>query len=204
MTQQINLLDTALLPPRDWCNARFIVGTGALWVALVGGQWIYEKQALTTLLTASAPVESTDADTPAIDAEITELSTQLTGGEALLRTAGGLTELPQESAARVQALIDAMPPNLWLDEVEFGANQRVRISGGVGDAAGLAAFSQRLGASAAYNGLPLRVVALAPRATDAPESPDTSATLKAPPMNTAFQFVLASTDAAAHSAGDLK
>lgn len=204
MTQQINLLDAALLPQRDWCNGRFIVGTGALWVALVGGQWVYEKHALTTLLAVSAPVESAMADTPAIDAEIAELSTQVAGGEALLRTAGGLTALPQESAARVQALIDAMPQNLWLDEVEFGTNQRVRITGGVGDAAGLAAFSQRLGASAAYNGLPLRVVALAPRENEALEPPDKSATLKAPPMNTAFQFVLASTDAAAPSAGDLK
>lgn len=204
MTQQINLLDAALLPQRDWCNGRFIVGTGALWVALVGGQWVYEKQALTTLLAANAPVESAEADTPAFDAESAELNAQLASGEALLRTAGGLTALPQENAARVQALIDAMPQNLWLDEVEFGINQRVRITGGVGDAAGLAAFSQRLGESAAYNGLPLRVVALAAREREAPESAETSATLKAPPMNTAFQFVLASTDVAVPTAGDLK
>ncbi|MBX9715400.1 MAG: hypothetical protein K2X42_02265 [Burkholderiaceae bacterium] len=204
MTQQINLLDAALLPQRDWCNARFIVGTSALWVALVGGQWVYEKHALSTLLAASAPVDAEQADTLAIDAEIAELSTQLAGGEALLRTAGGLTELPQESAARVQALIDAMPQNLWLDEVEFGTNQRVRISGGVGDAAGLAAFSQRLGESGAYNGLPLRVVALAPRESEAPEPSEASATLKAPPMNAAFQFVLASTDAAVPTAGELR
>ena len=194
MTQQINLLDPALLPQRDWCNGRFILGMGALLLVVIGGQWGYERQAMTRLLSNSVVPAPVEASTATIDSEIAELQSKLAGGEALLRAAGGLSELPKDSAARAQALIDAMPQNLWLDEVEFGVNQRVRISGGVGDAAGLAAFSQRLGEAPAYNGLPLRVVALEPQDSESVERRDRSVTLKAPPVNAAFRFVLSSTD----------
>lgn len=196
MTQQINLLDAALLPQRDWCNGRFILGLAAALLVVVGGQWGYERQAMAALLAASTPSTAAQADTAALDSEIAELHGQLAGSEALLRSAGGLAELPTGSAARVQALIDAMPQNLWLDEVEFGVNQRVRISGGVGDAAGLAAFSKRLGEAIAYSGLPLRVVALEPQNSEVAERAEKPTGLKAPLMNSAFHFVLSSTDSA--------
>ena len=196
MTQQINLLDPALLPQRDWCNGRFILGLAAALSVVVGGQWGYERQAMAALLAASTPSTAVQADTAALDSEIAELHSQLAGSEALLRSAGGLAELPTSSAARVQALIDAMPQNLWLDEVEFGVNQRVRISGGVGDAAGLAAFSKRLGEATAYKGLPLRVVALEPQDSEVAERAERPTGLKAPLMNSAFHFVLSSTDSA--------
>ncbi len=196
MTQQINLLDPALLPQRDWCNGRFILGLAAALLVVVGGQWGYERQAMAALLATSMPSTAAQADTAALDSEIAELHGQLAGSEALLRSAGGLAELPTGSAARVQALIDAMPQNLWLDEVEFGVNQRVRISGGVGDAAGLAAFSKRLGEATAYSGLPLRVVALEPQDSEVAERAEKPTGLKAPLMNSAFHFVLSSTDSA--------
>ena len=196
MTQQINLLDPALLPQRDWCNGRFILGLAAALLVVVGGQWGYERQAMAALLATSMPSTAAQADTAALDSEIAELHGQLAGSEALLRSAGGLAELPTGSAARVQALIDAMPQNLWLDEVEFGVNQRVRISGGVGDAAGLAAFSKRLGEATAYSGLPLRVVALEPQNSEVAERAEKPTGLKAPLMNSAFHFVLSSTDSA--------
>ena len=201
MTQQINLLDPALLPQRDWCNGRFILGMGALLAVVIGGQWVYERQAMTRLLANSAVAAPTEASTAAIDGEIAELQSKLASGEALLHAAGGLSDLPKDSAARVQALIDAMPQNLWLDEVEFGINQRVRISGGVGDAAGLAAFSQRLGEAQAYGGLPLRVVALEPQDSESAERRDKSVTLNAPPVNTSFNFVLSSTDSTGLTSG---
>lgn len=194
MTQQINLLDPALLPQRDWCNGRFILGMGALLAVVIGGQWTYERQAMTRLLANSVVPAPVEASTATIDSEIAELQSKLAGAEALLRAAGGLSELPKDSAARAQALIDAMPQNLWLDEVEFGINQRVRISGGVGDAAGLAAFSRRLGEAQAYSGLPLRVVALEPQDSESAERRDKSVTLKTPPMNASFHFVLSSAD----------
>ncbi len=197
MTQQINLLDPALLPHRDWCNGRFIVGMSAVLLLAIGGQWGHERWAMAQLLahSAAAGAEATAAATASIDAEIAELNTQLAGGEALLRAAGGLVELPKDSAARIESLIAAMPQNLWLDEVEFSADRRVSIAGGVSDAAGLAAFSKRLGESSTYGGLPLRVVALEPRESDAPEiagasGQTTTATLK----KVSYHFVLASAE----------
>ena len=197
MTQQINLLDPTLLPDRDWCNGRFIVGLGAVLALAIGGQWGYERWALTQVLASSAAAgaEATAAATASIDAEIAELNTQLAGGEALLRTAGGLVELPRDSATRIESLISAMPQNLWLDEVEFSANRRVRITGGVSNAAGLAAFSKRLGESSAYSGLPLRVVALEPRESDGPEAADSAGQTRTTPLNTVtYHFVLASVE----------
>lgn len=204
MTQQINLLDPALLPAHDWCNGRFIVGLGAVLALATLGQWHYEKRALAALVAASTPEEEPEVSTATIDAEIAALTAQLAGGQALLQVAGGLTELPHDSAARVRSLISAMPQNLWLDEVEFGVNKRVRISGGVGDAAGLATFSQRLGTSTAYSGLPLRVVALEPNDGEAPQRPESTVALTAPPMNSAFRFVLASTDGIESTPGALR
>lgn len=197
MTQQINLYDPALLPQHDWCNGRFIVGLGALLALVLGGQWGHERWELARALAASAAHASatTAVATASIDAEIAELQTQLTGGEALLRTAGGLSELPKDSAARLEALISAMPQNLWLDEVEFNVDRRVRITGGVGDAAGLAAFSKRLGESGTYRGLPLKVVALEPRKTDDAEAGDGLRPIKSNPANASYTFVLSSADA---------
>ena len=201
MTQQINLLDPALLPQHDWCNGRFILGMGALLAIVIGGQSAYEQQAMSRLLANSTMAAPAEASTAAIDGEIAELKGQLASSEALLRAAGGLSELPKDNATRVQALIDAMPQNLWLDEVEFGINQRVRISGGVGDAGGLAAFSRRLGEAQAYSGLPLRVVALEPQDSELAERRDKSVTLNAPPVNAAFHFVLSSTDSTGLTSG---
>lgn len=201
MTQQINLLDPALLPQRDWCTGRFILGMAAVLAVIVAGQWFYEQQAMARLLARSQAAD-TGEHLSALDEEIAEMQTQLAHSEALLRTAGGLTELPKDNAARAQALFDAMPQNLWLDEVEFGANQRVRIRGGVSDAAGLATFSQRLGTAAAYSRLPLRVVALAPQEQGPVERRDTPASLTAPALSGPFHFMLASTDNDPSSTGD--
>jgi hypothetical protein len=198
MTQQINLLDRTLLPVREWCNARLLVGLGAALVLGCGAFAAYETHALNVLLVAGAG-ETAEPDLAAphpLDDALAELQGRVASNERLLRAVGSFTDLPQDNAARLRTLIDAMPDSLWLREVEFSVERGLRIAGGATSAQSLAIFSGRLGVEPAFHGLPLHVFALEPREQAAP--PADVDVLAATPVVPAghFGFVLSSVDSA--------
>jgi len=206
--QQINLFDATLLPPRDWCTGRNILVCGALLASGMTAHGAYESIAMNRVLAAgsSAPADTgaTDTQLPVaaegIDATLLEAEHQLANDRSLLDAVAGLTDLPQDTAQRLQALIAAMPHSVWLREVEFTGTRGVRIAGGALDAAALAGFTQRLGQATALAGLPLQVYAFEPL-----EGLDTPAAATQPagaqmPTPTPYGFVLSSVQAGAQTA----
>lgn len=199
MTQQINLLDPSLVPLRDWCNGKFVLGLGLALTLGTAGHVAYETQALTSFLAKALPtVPDTDtAQQAQADAPLAELRARVNANQGLLQAVGSFAELPRDNATRLRALIAAMPDTLWLQEVEFSVERGVRISGSALDATALAGFSARLGGQPAFRGLPLHVFALQPE-----ERNDGTATADAPARSAPqhYGFLLSSIDAA-HTAG---
>lgn len=168
MTQQINLLDASLVPPRDWCNGKFVLGLGLALAVGTAGHLAYESRALTHFLasTLSTAQDSEFAVPGAEDAPMAELRARADANQNLLQAVGSFAELPRDNAARLRSLIAAMPDSLWLQEVEFSIEKGVRIAGSALDAKSLAGFSDRLGAQPAFRGLPLHLFALQPGETE--------------------------------------
>jgi hypothetical protein len=196
MTQQINLLDRALLPVREWCSAKLILGLGALLVLGSAAQLAYEQFALKSLL-ATEPAAATDAGIAAhhpLDAPLAELQARVAANERLLLAVGSFIDLPRDNAARLRSLIATMPGSLWLNEVEFNIDRGVRVAGGALDPQALAGFSGRLGAEPAFRGLPLHVFALQPGEHEV-ASVEADVASGAPPTPPHYGFVLSSIDA---------
>ena len=199
MTQQINLLDRARMPVREWCSGKLLLSVGAMLVLGCGSFAGYETYALKALLAAGsgASAEPDLAAPHPLDGTLAELRDGVAANERLLRAVGSFTDLPQDNAARLRTLIAAMPARLWLAEVEFGVERGLRIAGGATSAQSLAAFAGRLGAEPAFRGLPLHVFALEPRKSEEAASDadaDAPSTTSVAPV-AHFGFVLSSVDA---------
>lgn len=186
MSQQINLLDPSLLPPRDWFTGHRIIGLATLLVLGILAHAAAETWAMKRLL-ASDAVAAAEAAPPSPEAAPAEDPTliRVQRNRALLAAVNGLTDLPSDTAHRITALAAALPAAVWLREVEFSGQRSIRIAGGTLEPQALAALSERLGATEAFRDQPLRVFSLAPL----PASDEASAS--APP---AFSFVLSSVD----------
>lgn len=206
MAQQINLLEPALLPEREWCTGRgIVIGAGVL-AAAVAAHYAHESLAFQRALAAGSPAASSQASASAsdveIDVQLRDRQLRLARGEMLMKAVGGLNELPRDNARRLQTLFAAMPETIWLQEVEFNSMRSVRIVGGTTNTSALAGFSQRLGATPAFQGLPLHVYALQPRAAEpVTELPDEAAASDATAQRTTatvpatlYGFVLSSVD----------
>jgi MSHA biogenesis protein MshI len=210
-SQQINLFDATLLPPRDWCTGRNILVSATLLASGVAAHGAYEGLALNRVLAANAsapapahaPTDASPAPTAdGIDTTLREAQQQLARDRSLLDAVTGLSDLPLHTARRLDSLIAAMPNSVWLREVEFSGARSVRIVGGALDPAALAGFSQRLGQAPAFGGLPLHVYTLEPLASlDAQVTPATPATPETPTQPrllhapVPYGFVLSSVDA---------
>ncbi len=196
MTQQINLLDPDLVPTRDWCNGRFVLGLALVLAVGTAGHVAYEAQALRSYL-AHAMSDAQDAGVASAetgDATLSELQARVSANENLLQAVGSFAELPRDNAARMRALIAAMPDTLWLQEVEFSVERGVRIAGSALDAKALAGFANHLGAQPAFRGLPLHLFALQPGERDeTPTGTDAAPTAATPPH---YGFLLSSIDSA--------
>jgi Tfp pilus assembly protein PilN len=75
-------------------------------------------------------------------------------------------QLPQEPAALLRSVIDALPQTLWLTEVEVARERALRIAGGALDAAALNNFATALAQVPALRGVPVHTVRLEPAAKD--------------------------------------
>jgi hypothetical protein len=209
MIQQINLLEPSLLPKREWCTGQSIVIGAALLASAVVAHYAHEKMSLQRMLASSSPAAPTAQASAAtgdgIDAQLRDGQLRLARGEMLMKAVGGLIDLPRDNARRLQTLFAAMPETIWLQEVEFSSERNVRIVGGATDSGSLTSFSRRLGATEAFQGLPLHVYSLQPReaepgvvlppeaAASASDAPAERATAVVPP--TLYGFVLSSVDA---------
>lgn len=192
MTQQINLLDPSLLPARDWCDGRFVLGLALLLSLGSTAHLAYETHALERFLAhaGSDAQDNATADASMTDAALAELQARVAANENLLQAVGTFAELPRGNAARLRDLIKAMPETLWLQEVEFSVERGVRIAGNALDAGALARFADRLGTQPAFQGLPLHLFALQPDVADATAGASDTVPASTPPAH--YGFLLSS------------
>lgn len=198
MTQQINLLDRNLVPARDWCDGKFVLGLALVLAVGTAAHVAYETLALKSFLAHALPdaQDTVVASTDMADASRTELQARVSANENLLQAVGSFAELPRDNAERMRALIAAMPATLWLQEVEFSVERGVRIAGSALDPKALAGFADHLGAQPAFRGLPLHLFAMQPGERD--ETAVAGGTDGAPSATTPphYGFLLSSIDTA--------
>ncbi|HEY6353573.1 MAG TPA: PilN domain-containing protein [Burkholderiaceae bacterium] len=192
MTQQINLIDGALLPAREWCDGRLLLCITASLLLGLAGLHAHERHQLARVVEAeSARAGEPEPSTTRVDdASLISLQAQIAADERLLKALSGMTDLPRDNAPRLRQLFAAMPDSLWLREIEFSAEHAVRIAGGATQAEALAGFSNRLGQLPAFRALPLHVFVVKPRDRTAVAGSDETTTSGAPD----YAFVLSSVD----------
>jgi hypothetical protein len=160
--QNINLVETRLLPPVQAVSGVRIASLSLVGALGVCGHWGVERAALARAMAAANGAESAEA-APAVDVEtgLTELRERVAQREAL-RDLLATDQLPRDPAALLRAVFDALPPTLWLTEVELARERTLRISGGTLDVAALNPFAERLAAIAALRGVPIQTLRLEP------------------------------------------
>jgi hypothetical protein len=188
MTQHINLITAALLPrPQRLAPKPLLALLGGV-ALLVLTHFAWERVALTqTLARADSPPPVVNAEAGASVGDPV-LRERITRGEALREVLRKQGVVAEGSARILREIFDALPDEVWLTEVELGAERALRIGGGATDGTSFARFAQRLAAVASLQGLPVTTVRL-----HAPTRSEANAGAPADPTAAATQlFVLAS------------
>jgi hypothetical protein len=172
--QHLNLLDARLLPPKRWLTASIIVPVVA---AAIGATFLHavhvRDDLRLVLLSGSAPVDSPTEIEPS--AEHRALQTRHAQTQALVKALSQTTALPDRPADTLRRLIQALPEQAWLSEVEIGPQGSLKVSGGILDSTQLPRYAQSLALSAGVQGRPVEVLRLRPRETGAEASDAQSA-----------------------------
>jgi len=198
MPQQLNLLDPGLLPPRRRLTAARFALLLALACGAVLAHALAVRSELALALRLDAPAQEAAEAAPA-DAELQALQQQVDRNARLLATLGDDRPAPAAAAELLAAVVQALPPTVWLAELEWHAAGGLRVHGGTLDPQALSAFSQRLAAVPALAGLPIATVRLEPRVVDGDAAAADGAPL--PPVVPAHWYTLvAGTLAAAPAA----
>lgn len=199
--QQINLIEARLLPPPRMVSGARLAGLTIAGALAVLGHWSYERIALARALAAvpgadaaaqAAAPDTTEGVAAETSDELAVRREQVAQREAL-RNLLAAEPLPEHPAALLQAVVAALPPTLWLTELELARERSLRIAGGALDAAALDQFAARLGRVDSLRGMPVATVRLEPIAPGAAAEGDETA----PRTRTGhgWRFVLASRSA---------
>jgi hypothetical protein len=160
--QQINLLDASLLPPLRLVSGGRLATLCLAGAALVCGHWAIERASLARALAATGTEATTEPEPVANTGDgLNELRERVAQREAL-RDLLASDHLPNNPAALLRAVFDAMPPTLWLTEVDVARERTLRISGGALEVSALDPFAERLAAIAALRGVPIHTLRLQP------------------------------------------
>ena len=195
MKQQINLIDSTLLPKVEHLPARAVAMFTAVAMAALGAHYGYERFLLNrTIALAKVNDERVAALNPSEDVDMAgPLSARqraLARDEALRDGLARLNDLPVGNSLMLSSLIAALPGSLWLKEIEFAGKGGVRIVGGATDPTALAEYSDRLAKVPALQGVPVNVVTLEPLASERHEE-DSIEQLPQQPLQ--YHFVVATT-----------
>ena len=195
MKQQINLIDSTLLPKVEHLPARAVAMFTAVAMAALGAHYGYERFLLNrTIALAKVNDERVAALNPSEDVDMAgPLSARqraLARDEALRDGLARLNDLPVGNSLMLSSLIAALPGSLWLKEIEFAGKGGVRIVGGATDPTALAEYSARLGKVPALRGVPVNVVTLEPLASERHEEDSIA---QGPQQPLQYHFVVATT-----------
>jgi hypothetical protein len=172
--QHLNLLDARLLPAKRWLTASVIVPAiaSAICATLLHAVNVRDDLRL-VLLSGSAAVDAPAEIEPS--AEHRALQTQHAQTQALVKALSQKTDLPDRPADTLRRLIQALPDEAWLSDVEIGPQGGLRVSGGILDTTQLPRYAQSLAQGAGVQGRPVEVLRLRPRETAAEDSDAESA-----------------------------
>ncbi len=175
--QQVNLIDPSLLRKPERLtrnNLLTLMGISTMVVAVHAAmeqvQMAREHSSL-----ASSPVaqgaqaagvaENTDASTgQQLPPHLLRLQEQVTRGEALRSALAQNGDLPDDAGAVLKAVIEALPPTIWLTELQVLGDKSLLISGGTLERPALATFSKQLEVNPTLKGTPITKVELKPQA----------------------------------------
>lgn len=164
--QHINLVDARLLPPRRLVSGQRLATLALTGALLVIGHWGFERLALSRAMAAAHAGAAPDADTPAADSnDGLDALRERVAQRAALRDLLAADGLPTQPALLLRAVIDALPPTVWLTEVEIARERALRISGGSLDVSALDPLAERLAQVAPLRGVPIHTLRLEPADT---------------------------------------
>jgi hypothetical protein len=169
MTQQINLIDATAQAGNDPLSGlNIVVALGVAALVMVGHysyeQWRWQRVTAAGTAAEEQAQASSTAATQASE-QLAQLQTQITADDQLRQAEAALLDPPKDCAARLQALVAAMPASLWLRQVEFAGARNVRIAGSSLRSADVSDYTQALGSKPAFSGLPVHVLTLDRRET---------------------------------------
>lgn len=162
--QHLNLIEARLLPPLRVVSGARLAGMVLAGAAIVLAHWGIERVALARALATATATEAADGSAsaePGSDDTLAPLRERVAQRQAL-RDLLAADALPREPASLLQAVIDALPPTLWLTEIELARERALRIAGGALDAAAFDEFAARLNRVPPLRGAPVRTVRLEP------------------------------------------
>lgn len=165
--QHINLVEARLLPPLRLLSGLRLATLIAAGALLVFGHWGFERVALSRALAMDSTAEQADTNHRSVAAKdgLADLRERVAQREAL-RDLLAADHLPQQPAALLRSVIDALPQTLWLTEVEVARERALRIAGGALDAAALNSFAAALAQVPSLRGMPVHTVRLEPAGKD--------------------------------------
>lgn len=174
--QHINLLEASLLPPAQRLQPALLLALLGTAFTLVLGHYAWERTSLAReLASATAPASAADVE-PAVSAPDALEGNQLAQREALRDLLRNSLALADGSTELIAEVLQTLPPQVWLTELELGPQRSLRISGGTLDTGAFGLLGAGLTEVAALRGLPLNTVRLTPMPAAAETAEDGPAT----------------------------
>lgn len=191
MTQQVNLIDASLLPPRRLLTARSMLVAWAAGSLFVLSHLAWERNALRNALVVEPAASSAESNPQAVPATEGDAAMQrrIVQSEALRQMLRRSGQAMPDGAALLRQVIAALPESMWLTQIDIAGTQAIRIAGGTTDPKALTDFADRLARIPALRGVPIEAVRIEPQEANAGGGDGAAAT----PAH--HNFVLASAQA---------
>ena len=190
--QQLNLIDPQLLPVAARPSVATLLTVLTLAAVAVLGHYAWEKARFSEAL-AQTGTEPAAADEAAPDPALQALQRQIERDELLSQGLARASDLPTDTAVVLRQVAAALPPSLWLTDVEMSGRNGLRIAGGTLDVSALSDYAVKLGDIASLKGRALHALSVEPR--QPPSAPVESSGAAVESMPPHHVFVLANGEA---------
>jgi Tfp pilus assembly protein PilN len=163
--QQINLVDPRLLRVRQRLPGAVLLLVMGIGTTVVGLHYAVEKYQLQRQIASlsarsSAPETATPMAAPG--PSLLAKQEQLAREEMLREALSQGDDLPSNTGALLNAVVQALPGAVWLTDLQVLGQKSLVITGGTLERPALATFSQQLEASPVLQGTPIGIVQLTP------------------------------------------
>lgn len=171
--QQFNLIDPRLLPPPLILSGVRLAAVALLVVVGLAVHTGQERHRLSrTLAQVSTPpaaveVAAEGADGSPSEAGEAALQATIRQRRALRDLIAKADDRPADGASMMRSVIAALPPTVWLTEVDLRGRQGLRIAGGTLDPVSLRSLAERLSQIDALRGVAVETLRIEPSEEEA-------------------------------------